>query len=224
MIAPAVPVRLAGSILDRNRHVCAFFASEEEEYRVLLPFIRDGLACSDYVVNIMPRSRTGHLAHLRANGIDVDAAQGRGQFEVLDAEETYTPGGQFDQDAMLARLETMLEAARREGFAVSRVVGHPGHVLGNSRNADAFLEYEARVNRLAGRHPDALVCVYDITRTSAGVAMDALRTHPLVIVGDMLHENPFFVPPEVLLGELHGHLPAVVLGAPAPPSGPPGAR
>ena len=39
-------VRLAGSVLDRSRHVCAFFHRKEEEYRVLLPFIKEGLVLS----------------------------------------------------------------------------------------------------------------------------------------------------------------------------------
>lgn len=32
--------------------------------------------------------------------------------------------------------------------------------------------------------------------------MDIMRTHPMVIVGGLLHENPFFVPPDKLLQEL----------------------
>ena len=32
-------LRLAGSILGAQRHVCAFFHSADEEYRVMLPFI-----------------------------------------------------------------------------------------------------------------------------------------------------------------------------------------
>jgi hypothetical protein len=32
--------------------------------------------------------------------------------------------------------------------------------------------------------------------------MDALRTHPVVIIGGLLQENPFFVPPDQLLLEL----------------------
>jgi hypothetical protein len=35
-------MRLAGSVLDRSRHVFAFFHDKEEEYRVLLPFIKEG--------------------------------------------------------------------------------------------------------------------------------------------------------------------------------------
>jgi len=33
--------------------------------------------------------------------------------------------------------------------------------------------------------------------------MDILRTHPMVIVGGILQENPFFVPPDQMLKELH---------------------
>ena len=32
--------------------------------------------------------------------------------------------------------------------------------------------------------------------------MDILRTHPMVILGGRLQENPFFVPPDEFLREL----------------------
>ena len=32
--------------------------------------------------------------------------------------------------------------------------------------------------------------------------VDVLRTHPLVIIGGILQENPFFVPPDEFLREL----------------------
>ena len=36
------PIRFAGSVLRARRHVCAFFNNPDEEYRVLLPFIKEG--------------------------------------------------------------------------------------------------------------------------------------------------------------------------------------
>ena len=47
---PANPFPLAGSHLGETRHVCAFFNNDEEEYRVLLPFIKDGLKSGDKAV------------------------------------------------------------------------------------------------------------------------------------------------------------------------------
>jgi hypothetical protein len=34
------------------------------------------------------------------------------------------------------------------------------------------------------------------------VVIDAMRTHPVVLVGGLLQENPFFVPPQEFLVEL----------------------
>ena len=52
------------------------------------------------------------------------------------------------------------------------------------------------------RYDDLVVCAYDLTKFGAGVMMDVLRTHPLVIIDGFLHENPFFVPPDEFLREL----------------------
>jgi hypothetical protein len=41
----ATPIHFAGSQLRETRHVCAFFNSDDEKYRVLLPFIKDGFDC-----------------------------------------------------------------------------------------------------------------------------------------------------------------------------------
>ena len=46
------------------------------------------------------------------------------------------------------------------------------------------------------------VCVYDLAQFSASVVMDILRTHPQVIVGGVLRENPFYAPPDEFLREL----------------------
>ena len=41
-----------------------------------------------------------------------------------------------------------------------------------------------------------------MARFGANVVMDILRTHPMVIIGGTLQQNPFFVPPDEFLREL----------------------
>jgi MEDS: MEthanogen/methylotroph, DcmR Sensory domain len=67
---------------------------------------------------------------------------------------------------------------------------------------DDLIEYETRVNYVIPKYEDAVICTYDLTRFGASVVMDALRTHPVVIIGGLLQENPFFVPPDQLLFEI----------------------
>jgi hypothetical protein len=65
-----------------------------------------------------------------------------------------------------------------------------------------LIEYETRLNYILPKYDDAVVCAYDLSKFSASVVMDVMRTHPVVIVGEVLQENPFFVPPDQLLLEL----------------------
>jgi hypothetical protein len=47
-----------------------------------------------------------------------------------------------------------------------------------------------------------VICAYDLSKFGASVVVDALRTHPVVIMGGLLQENPFFVPPDQFLLEI----------------------
>src|ERR1700734_4435557 len=93
------PISLAGSQLGDVRHVCAFFNSDEEEYRVLLPFIKDGFESGDKAVHVVnPEQREDHLQRLAAVGIDTPATEQSGQFELRTNTESYLRDGRFDQD------------------------------------------------------------------------------------------------------------------------------
>jgi hypothetical protein len=46
------------------------------------------------------------------------------------------------------------------------------------------------------------VCTYDLSKFGSSVAMDIMRTHPVAIIGGLLQENPFFVPPDQFLLEI----------------------
>src|SRR5947207_14146934 len=95
------PIPFAGSQLEESRHVCALFNSEEEEYRVLLPFIKDGFTCGDKAVHVVnPNQRDDHLQRLAAVGIDTAAAQRAGQLEIRASTDAYLRDGRFDQDRM----------------------------------------------------------------------------------------------------------------------------
>jgi hypothetical protein len=197
-------MRFAGSVLGDFRHVCAFFSSNEDEYKTLLPFMREGFEAGERVVNFMPGERTDHEDRLRAGGIDVDEGRRTHQLEVLKSEDAYIQqDGHFDGDAMLALVPQVLMSGRDFGFRITRLVAHAEHIMKDSDNTDAFIEYESRLNYILPKHADPVVCTYDLNKVDAGVVMDALRTHPMVIIGGLLQENPFFVSPDVFLQELN---------------------
>ena len=59
-------MRFVNATLGKHRHVCAFFNGTEEEYRVLLPFVKEGLARGEKAFHI---ARTVACDFLRAESI-----------------------------------------------------------------------------------------------------------------------------------------------------------
>ena len=72
------------------------------------------------------------------------------------------------------------------------------------RDGNDWIEYESRLNDVLPRYDDPVICTYDANLLSGAIAVDILRTHPVAIIGGLLHENPFFVRPDVLLREVVG--------------------
>lgn len=196
-------VNLAGRNIGCSCHACAFFHTDEQFYKVLLPFIREGFDAGDRAVHIVdPAKRERHVQALSAAGIDANRSQDTRQLEVRRWEEAYLREGCFDQDAMLALIQEVLEEGRRQKFPMTRLVANMEWALEDRPGVSDLVEYESRLNFILPRYDDTVVCTYDLSKFSASAVMDILRTHPMVIVGEVMQENPFYTPPDVLLPEL----------------------
>lgn len=197
------PVRLAGSALSRSCHVCAFFHSKEEEYRVLMPFIKDGFDRGDRAFHVVDaKHRAAHLERLAQEGIDVANAQDQGQLEVRRWDEAYIQDAHFDQYRMIQTIKDALDPAKKPPGKLTRLVANMEWALEDLPGVHDIVEYETRLNHVLPAYHDPVVCTYDLSRFDAGVVIDIMRTHPMVIVGGILQENPFYVPPDEMLKEL----------------------
>jgi hypothetical protein len=196
-------VQLAGTTLGRHRHICAFFTSLDEQHRVLRSFIKDGLDRGDKAFHLVnPELREDHLRRLAEAGINVEEAVGTGQLEVRPWEDGPLRDGRFDQDSWLASFEQVLQSGPAAGYRQTRFLAHMEWALVDLPGVDDLIEFESSVNYVVVKYEDAVICAYDLSKFGGRVVIDALRTHPVVIMGGLLLENPFFVPPDQLLLEI----------------------
>jgi hypothetical protein len=204
MRTTAVPIPFAGSTLAVHRHVCAFFSSAREEYATLLPFVRDGLERGERGYHFLPlQYREEHLEQLRSVGVDVRAALSRRQLDIVTPEETYLRGGRFDnKEAMLALAQEALETGATLGFTLTRVIAHPLAAIADWSNVNDWIEYEIRLDEVLASYDDPVICAYDANILNGAIAVDLLRTHPVAVIGGLLYENPFFVPPKEFLPQV----------------------
>jgi hypothetical protein len=173
-----------------------FTESESEQYRILNPFYLEGLAAGEEVLTIVDEPfRDTHARRMQEAGVPVDDAVASGQLRILASNDTYGRDGTFAAERMYALLEEVLEEASQSRWGRLRVTGDAGWVLRHMHGSDELMAYEAKVNLLARRHECTLLCVYDINQCSGQVIADALATHPSVVLGGRLQENPHYMDP-----------------------------
>jgi hypothetical protein len=203
MVTNDSSAQFAGGMLGQHRHICAFFNSTDEEHRVLRAFIKDGFERGDKAFHLVnPELREEHLKRLAEAGINVKEGIDTGQLEVRPWQDAPLRGGCFDQDAWLASFEQVLQSGPAAGYAQTRFLAHMEWALVALPGVEDLIEFETRVNYVVPKYDDIVICAYDLSKFNASVVMDALRTHPVVIIGGLLHENPFFVPPDQFLLEI----------------------
>ena len=196
------PIPFAGSQLDQTRHVCAFFNTEEEEYRVLLPFIKDGFQCGHKAIHIVnPDQRPEHLERLAQVGIDTGSAQQSGQLDLQTNTDVYLPHGHFDADRMMSVFEQLASGNSGGEFPLSRICCRMDWTVKDRSHVDDVIEFESRVNDVWRRHEDVVICTYHLGQFRGDEVIDIMRTHPMVIVGGILQQNPFYIPPDEFLRE-----------------------
>jgi hypothetical protein len=199
----AQKVEINGTPLGRPRHVCGIFNGPEDEYAVLMPFLRDGLERGQKTfISLDPGRTAAQTKTLEKGGVDVDGRRQSGQLEMMDWRHTHLAGGRFQIDSMLRMVEGVLESAEEDGYPLTRLVANMEWALEDVPGVHQVLEYESRFNDVIALRDDAVICTYDATRWGGDAMIDILRTHPMVIVGGTLQQNPFYAPPEQFLSEL----------------------
>ncbi len=184
-------------------HACAFFHDFDEEYELLVPFFRDGYEAGDRLFHVADKAHHGERMRLFTDsGINVESAEGNGQLEVRAWEEAYLRDNHFNQYRMLELIQEVLQQGTAKGFPMTRLWANMEWALEELPGVQEIVEYETRLNEVLPNYNDVVVCTYNLNRFSAPLVMDIMRTHPHVIIGGIVQENPFYVPPAEFLKEL----------------------
>lgn len=197
-------IRVGDAVLPERSHLCAFYASTEEEYAILLPFIQEGLTRGEKAFHTLDPAGAGeHFRRLAEAGIDVEHCLRTQQLEHKTWDEVHLLNGRFEPEATTAVFADVIERAQRQGYRNIRFVGHMGWIPQHQDVVDELLLYEARWNEAQPQMPPSqVVCMYDLRKFRADLVIDVMRTHPQVILGKTVYENPFYVPPGEFIREI----------------------
>ncbi|HET8636865.1 MAG TPA: PAS domain S-box protein, partial [Acidobacteriaceae bacterium] len=84
-----------------------------------------------------------------------------------------------------------------EGFTAFRITGETTWALRPPTHLDPLIEYECCLNEFFPRQNIVAICQYNRRRFRPETLLHVIHTHPFVVHGDLICENPHYVPPEV---------------------------
>ena len=192
-----IPLGFGGATASVGDHIAHFYRGEEEMFGVLGPYVAEGIRRGDKCAVISSPEMAGRLREWLASGdIDAAAAEDSGQLLLHPGEATLA-----DMRAMFERVEA---SALKDGYKFVRLAGDGGWALAGRASVTEMLRWEALYDEISADWQMLALCQFDLTRFGGDVVMDALRAHPLCVMGQVLLRNPLHVEPTELLQELAG--------------------
>jgi hypothetical protein len=198
MQAP-VPVGVPGVNIAPGDHICAFYPTLAERDDILMPYLREGIQAGDKCIAVLDTDDVLEIDDaLQAECARVPA-DGDRQLEMKHSRDAYLRGGKFTCDSMLDFWEASVGGAFAAGFPFARAVGEMTWALRKMPGVDELVGYEAKLNRFLPRYPQVVLCLYELERFDGEVLVDVLKTHPKVLLGGMVLDNPYYLEPEEFL-------------------------
>ena len=188
-------VRTAIEQLGPADHACSLYDRRDEQMPIAVSYIRAGLKRGELCVCVVEDGRESILDALASEGVDIDAELGQRRLEVFEK-----PLAQkFQTRDMLGKIEQWAKGARNAGHTGFRIVGEMTWALDGGLKELAEFEARLNLNRVWERHGCVGLCQFDMRRFTPEMLREMIIVHPLVVIGDRVCRNPYYVAPEQYL-------------------------
>lgn len=186
--------------VDRFGHLCFSHSTFQEKLGACIPFIRTGMQRREHCIYVTEdEARASLVDALRSEGIAASETPDA-EVSVWTPEELHDRAGDVDPERMLAWVGDRAQAATRAGYTAFRFVGETIAVFGGAPlGVQRLAEFESKLNDTLPTESASALCLYDRLRYPSHIIRQLIATHPLVMVGPTVCQNPFFVPPEEYL-------------------------
>jgi len=194
-----VDLGIPGVSVDPGSHICAFYAGDSERDEVLVPFLQEALRAGDWCVCLVDRVEASTILQTLDLKPSTKSDLQSDWLELLTSAESYLVGGEFDTDRMLAFWERIYEETKARGWSFVRIISEMSWIVRDVPGVHEFVTYESKYNKISRQQPHVTICMYDLNVFGAKLLITILKTHPQVLVGNVVHENPYYMEPEEFL-------------------------
>jgi hypothetical protein len=172
-------------------HICGLYSGREQRDQILTPFLEAGLASGDKCICVVDGTNPHDIVGMLRADVDARAAADSKQLEVIRSPDMYLRSGAFSAYEVIASWKATMSDVMYDGrFGVVRAVETWSRrdVVPDPME---LLLLESEMNQYLPLYPQVILCLYDLDRFGGGIIVDLLKTHPRVLMGGLLVDNPY---------------------------------
>jgi len=182
-------------------HICGVFSGEAERDQVLIPFLQAGLASGDKCICIVDGTAPGKIVAALGPVGQAAALTGDKQLEVIAASDMYLRSPHFSADEVIGAWKAAISDAMYSGrYDVVRAA-EAWSRRDLLPDMNELLMLESEMNRYLPLYPQVVMCLYDMDQFGSGALVNLVMTHPRMLVGGMVIENPYYLTPDEVLAK-----------------------
>jgi hypothetical protein len=179
-------------------HVCGLYAGPHERDEVLIPFLGAGLRHGDKCLCVVDGIEPSEVVEGLGREVDGLPDTEAKQLEIMRADDVYLRSGSFSAAEIVGSWKAAIAEVMYDArFDLVRAV-ETWSMRDVVPDTQELLVLESEMNRYLPLYPQVIVCLYDLERFGGGIVVDLLKTHPRVLVGGMVVENPYCLTPDEL--------------------------
>jgi len=165
------------------RHAVSIFGSDDDLASRVAPFLKHGVEAGEVVIVVTDRRKRALL--------DEALGPAGASIEQIDRDSFYTR-----PEAAIASYDAQVRRLLRAGAPAVRLFGELP-VCTTREEVDAWIVYEAILNRAFDRRPVSILCGYDEREQPGALIENAWLTHPHVVAEGREHNSHYREPGEV---------------------------
>jgi len=185
-------------------HLGMVYRSLEEKISAVSTFVKGGLAKGACCVYVADESTVEEISDsLCASGVNVAESIQRGNLRFLTKWE-YRRQPELDIDVMTDVINGLVDQVSATGCAGLWLAVEMTWTLAPEVDQEQLLKWEATLDSILNGMPAVVLCLYNQTKMALVDLNSALRTHPFMMGKGLVCPNPYYDPPELILGSEDG--------------------
>jgi hypothetical protein len=182
-------------------HICGIYAGDRQRDEIVLPFLETGLRAGDKCICIVDSIEPTEVITKLDADLDARHRADVNQLVVMRAAHVFCRSSVFSASETIGFWKTAVSEAMYDSrFEMVRAIDtwsqHDIVV-----DPHEHLVLEAEMDRLIPLYGQVLVCLYDLEQFGSALIFNLLRTHPTLLLGGLLIENPHYMSPGEVLAE-----------------------